>query len=285
MTEPPISSQASGDGTRKYRFSDGHGGQVETVYIPEGARHTLCISSQTGCRMGCAFCMTGIQGFSRHLDAAHILNQVRSVPERPLLTNIVFMGMGEPLDNLDAVLESIAILTSPAGFNIPPRRIAVSTVGIASAIRTYLENCRSPLAVSVHSPFPNERRQLMPVEKASPLKDVLDAIRSTPRSSGRRIFFEYIVFKGINHTRHHADALAALLDGMNGQINLIRYHPVPGLPFQSPDDTEILAFRDALKQKGFFTSIRRSRGLDIQAACGLLSATTKPSGDAPWKLD
>jgi len=269
--DPPADVQISADGTRKYLFRAGSGGFVETVCIPEQDRHTLCISSQIGCRMGCVFCMTGRQGFRGQLSAGGILNQVRSIPERHQLTNIVFMGMGEPFDNLDAVLDSVEILTSHAGFNIPPRRVTVSTVGITTGIRAYLERCRSPMAVSLHSPFENERRRLMPAENASPLREVIDAIRAIPVTTHRRLFFEYIVFNGINHSQRHADALARLLGGIRCRINLMRFHPIPGIPLESPDDETLIAFRDALMARGFITTIRRSRGLDINAACGLLA--------------
>lgn len=268
---PPVGHQTSTDETRKYFFKTPRG-LIETVCIPEQDRRTLCISSQVGCRMGCAFCMTGKQGFKGQLTAGEILNQVRSIPERHQLTNIVYMGMGEPFDNLGAVLDSVEILTSHDGFGIPPRRITVSTAGIAAGVRAYLERCGSPLAVSLNSPFEDERRKLMPIENASPLREIIAIIRETPKASQRRIFFEYIVFKGMNHSRHHVDELARLLDGMRCRINLLRVHPVPGIPLESPDDEAILAFRDALMSKGFITTIRRSRGQDIAAACGLLSS-------------
>lgn len=266
----PVNVLASDDGVRKYLFQSAGGGRFETVYIPEQDRHTLCVSTQVGCRMGCMFCMTGKQGFQAQLTTGEIINQIRSIPERHLLTNIVYMGMGEPFDNLEAVMNSIEILTSHYGFNIPPRRITVSTAGITKGVKIYLENAISPLAVSLHSPFKEERRRLMPVENASPLHEVLETIRRTPISSQRRIFFEYIVFKDLNHSQRHADELARLLCGIRCRINLMRFHPVPGIALESPDDDEIMAFRAALEEKGFFTSIRRSRGQDISAACGLL---------------
>lgn len=269
---PPAGVQTSADGTRKYVVPAGNGGFVETVYIPEQNRHTLCISSQIGCRMGCVFCATGKQGFQGQLSTGGILNQIRSIPERHLLTHIVYMGMGEPFDNLDAVLDSVEILTSHTGFNIPPRHVTVSTVGITTGIRAYLERCRSPLAVSLHSPFEDERRRLMPAENASPLHEVLDTIRRIPIATHRRIFFEYIVFKGINHSQGHVDELARQLGGIRCRINLMHVHPVPGSPLESPDDKTLITFHNALMEKGFITTIRRSRGLDINAACGLLSA-------------
>ncbi len=271
---PPVGQQVSTDDTRKYIFKTQHG-QIETVCIPEQDRRTLCISSQVGCRMGCAFCMTGKQGFLSQLTAGEILNQVRSIPERRQLTNIVYMGMGEPFDNLAAVLDSVEILTSHYGFGLPPRHVTVSTAGIAAGVRAYLERCGSPLALSLHSPFEDERRKLMPIENANPLREIIAIIRETPKASQRRIFFEYIVFKGMNHSQRHVDELARLLNGMRCRINLLRVHPVPGIPLDSPDDETMLAFRDALMAKGFITTVRRSRGQDIAAACGLLSGTVK----------
>jgi len=271
---PPVTQQTSVDETRKYVFETPHG-LIETVCIPEQERRTLCISSQVGCRMGCAFCVTGSQGFQGQLTPGEILNQIRSIPERHQLTNIVYMGMGEPFDNLDAVLDSVEILTSHYGFGMPPRRVTVSTAGIASGVKTYLERCGSPLAVSLHSPFEDERRELMPIENASPLREIIRIIRETPMASQRRIFFEYIVFKGINHSQRHADELARLLNGIRCRINLLRFHPAPGIPLESPDDETMLAFRGTLEEKGFITTIRRSRGQDIAAACGLLSSQTR----------
>jgi 23S rRNA (adenine2503-C2)-methyltransferase len=276
---PPVGHQISSDDTRKYIFKTQHG-LIETVCIPEQDRQTLCISSQVGCRMGCAFCMTGKQGFQGQITAGEILNQIRSIPERHQLTNIVFMGMGEPFDNIAAVLESVEIMTSHYGFGIPPRRVTVSTAGITSGVRIYLERCGSPLAVSLHSPFEDERRKLMPIENASPLREIIAIIRETPKASQRRIFFEYIVFKGMNHSQRHVDELAHLLSGMRCRINLLRVHPVPGIALESPDDEAMLAFRDALMAKGFITTVRRSRGQDIAAACGLLSSQAK---ELPWK--
>ena len=271
----PADVQVSADGTRKYLFRAGRDQFVETVLIPENERRTLCISTQVGCRMGCAFCMTARQGLQGNLSAGEILNQIRSLPERHQLTNIVYMGMGEPFDNLDAVMDSLEILTSRYGMEMAPRRITVSTAGVVPGIRRFLEQSPCPLAVSLHSPFPEERQRLMPAERRWPLREVLDTLRSIPMASGRRIFFEYIVFKGLNHDTRHVNELARLLNGIRCRINLMRIHPVPGMPFESPDDATLLAFRDALNAKGIIATIRRSRGLDIAAACGLL-ATADP---------
>ena len=271
----PAREQISADGTKKYLFAFPDQGSVETAYIPEGKRHTLCISSQVGCRMGCSFCMTARMGFRGNLSAGEILNQVRSIPERDLLTNIVFMGMGEPLDNLENVLKSLEVLTAEWGYGMSPRRITVSTIGLVPAMLEFLEKSRCNLAVSLHSPFEEERRSLIPMAKAHKLEEILDTIRNFPIEKQRRVSFEYIVFKDLNHSHHHVKALARALNGIRCRINLLSFHPIPGSPLNSPEIAAIETFRDALERKGIVTTIRKSRGQDIQAACGLLSSSQK----------
>jgi 23S rRNA (adenine2503-C2)-methyltransferase len=267
----PVKVQTSVDGTKKYLFRARNGKFVEAAYIPESRRNTLCISSQVGCKMGCLFCMTGKQGFQGQLSAGEILNQIRSLPERPSLTNIVYMGMGEPFDNLDAVMESLEILTSEYGFAMSPRRITVSTIGIIPAMRVFLEKSNCHLAVSLHSPFEEERRRLMPIEHVYSLNEVLQAIRDFPIGKQRRISFEYIVFKDMNHSQRHVNELARILNGIRCRINLLRFHPIPNTPLSSPGEQTLEDFKGALERKGIVTTIRRSRGEDIYAACGLLS--------------
>ena len=267
----PVKVQVSVDGTRKYLFRSLHGKFIEAAYMPEGKRHTLCVSSQVGCKMGCLFCMTGKQGFQGQLSAGEILNQIRSLPERDLVTNIVYMGMGEPFDNLEAVMQSLDILTGNDGFGMSPKRITVSTIGIIPAMKVFLESSTCPLAVSLHSPFEEERRKLMPIEHVYSLKEVLQTIREFSPGKQRRISFEYIVFKDLNHSQRHVNELARILNGIRCRINLMRFHPIPGTPLASPDDMAIEAFREALEKKGIITTIRKSRGQDIYAACGLLS--------------
>ncbi|MCD6201336.1 MAG: 23S rRNA (adenine(2503)-C(2))-methyltransferase RlmN [Bacteroidales bacterium] len=265
------SMQESVDGTRKYLFPTHNGQFIETAYIPEKNRHTLCISTQVGCKMGCLFCMTGKQGFHGHLSAGEILNQVVSVPENEKLTNIVYMGMGEPLDNPDAVLKSIEILTSPWGFAWSPRRITVSTIGILPAMKDFLEKSQAHLAVSLHSPFDEERAYLMPLQKKYPISRVVDFVKKYDWHGQRRISFEYILFRGLNDTPAHVKELARLLNGLKCRINLIRYHEIPGVSLHSPSLHEVEQFSDRLQAKGLISTIRRSRGQDIAAACGLLS--------------
>ena len=263
--------QKSEDGTKKYLFPAGDGKFIETAYIPDKSRATLCISSQVGCKMGCLFCMTGKQGFQGQLTAGQIVNQVRSLPEKNKITNIVYMGMGEPFDNLENVLESLEILTSDWGFGMSPRRITVSTIGIIPGMNEFLEKSKCHLAVSLHSPFIEERKKLMPVENVYSLPKVLSAIRSFDFGGQRRMSFEYIMFKGVNDTPRHVNELAKILNGIRCRINLIRFHPIPGTPLQPSDDQTIERFQSLLKEKGIITTIRASRGQDIYAACGLLS--------------
>jgi 23S rRNA (adenine2503-C2)-methyltransferase len=215
--------------------------------------------------------MTGKQGFQGNLTSNEILNQFRSLPEFRKLTSMVFMGMGEPLDNITEVLKALEILTSEWGFGWSPTRITVSTVGLVSSIKDFLEKSKCHLAVSLHSPFDEERRQLMPVQKTNTIAQVLDIIRNFDFNSQRRVSFEYILFKDMNDTPRHIKELAKILNGIKCRINIIRFHPIPGSQFHSPDEQATLSFREALNKKGILTTIRASRGVDIQAACGLLS--------------
>ncbi|MCF8234410.1 MAG: 23S rRNA (adenine(2503)-C(2))-methyltransferase RlmN [Bacteroidales bacterium] len=268
---PHITVSKSADGTKKYLFPAGQGKFIESAYIPEKDRATLCVSSQVGCKMGCLFCATGKQGFQGQLSTNQILNQIRSLPEREMLSNIVFMGMGEPFDNLEDVLKSVNILTENWGFEMAPRRVTVSTIGIVPGIKKFLEETKAHLAVSLHSPFEEERKKIMPIENVYSLPQVMQAIRDTEWGRQRRVSFEYIMFKGYNDRERHVKGLVKLLHGIKCRINLLRFHPIPGTPLQSSDDQTIEWFRDALKQKGITTTIRTSRGQDIEAACGLLS--------------
>jgi 23S rRNA (adenine2503-C2)-methyltransferase len=267
----PVKVQTSVDGTKKYLFRSIHGKFIEAAYIPEGKRATLCVSSQVGCKMGCLFCMTGKQGFQGQLTAGEIVNQIRSLPERDKLTNIVYMGMGEPFDNLEPVMQSLELLTAEWGMAMSPKRITVSTIGIIPAMKVFLENSNCHLAVSLHSPFEEERRRLMPIEHVYSLHEVLDTIRNFNLSKQRRISFEYIVFKDMNHSPRHVKELARILNGIRCRINLMRFHPIPNTPLASPDDAALEAFKAGLEAKGITTTIRKSRGQDIFAACGLLS--------------
>jgi len=267
----PDQVQTSTDGTKKYLFKTQEDKFIETAMIPFKERRTVCVSSQVGCKMGCLFCMTGKQGFQGQLTAGDIVNQIRSIPEFHDVTNIVYMGMGEPFDNLDEVLRSVEILTSEWGFAMSPRRITVSSIGITPGLVRFLNESEAHLAISLHMPFHQERQQIMPVEIAYPLSEVLDVIRQWDFSGQRRVSFEYIVFHGLNDTPKHVKELSRLLSGIRCRINLIRFHPVPGTPLPATDETSLQEFKDALVDKGILTTIRASRGMDIYAACGLLS--------------
>ena len=267
----PEKVSISTDGTKKYLYRTSQNHFIESAYIPDGDRATLCISSQAGCRMGCHFCATGRQGLQHSLSTNEILNQIGSLPERERLTNVVFMGMGEPLDNLDNLLPALEVLTSAWGFGWSPTRITVSTAGVASRLERFLEATQVHLAVSLHNPFPYERAEIMPIEKAWPIREVVEILRRYDFTHQRRVSFEYIVMSGLNDSPRHIRELCRLLDGIKCRINLIRFHKIPGSPYFSPDDRAMIAFRDALTAKGIHTTIRTSRGEDIQAACGLLS--------------
>ena len=261
----------SADGTKKYLYQTLEGGYIESAYIPDDDRATLCVSSQAGCRMGCAFCATGRQGLQQSLSAAEILNQIVSLPERDTLTNIVFMGMGEPLDNIDNVLRALEIITADWGFGWSPTRITLSTAGVVPELRRFLDATKVHLAVSLHNPFHEERLQIMPIERAWPIAEVAAILREYDFTHQRRVSFEYIVMTGLNDSPRHIRELSRLLNGIKCRINLIRFHRIPGSPYFSPNDEAMIRFRDALTARGIQTTIRASRGEDIQAACGLLS--------------
>ena len=267
----PSKVQVSLDGTKKYLFPTSQNKFIETAMIPDDERKTVCVSTQVGCKMGCLFCMTGKQGFQGQLTAGEIVNQIRSIKEYGDVSNIVYMGMGEPFDNLDAVLKSLDILTSEWGYAMSPRRITVSSIGIIPAMIRFLNESEANLAISLHTPFDEERRKLMPVQIAYPIADVVNEIKGWDFGRQRRVSFEYILFKGLNDTPLHVRELVKLLSGIRCRINLIRFHPVPGTPLESPDEATINSFRDQLNDKDIIATVRASRGQDIYAACGLLS--------------
>lgn len=286
----PVDKMVSRDGTIKYLYATRAGHYIETVYIPDFGndhsdaprRATLCVSCQVGCKMGCAFCMTGRQGFAAHLTPLDIINQVYSLPQRETLTNIVFMGQGEPFDNLDAVLKATKILTETWGYAWSPRRITVSSVGLAKGLTRFLDESHCNLAISLHHPIPAERAKIMPAERALSIRDLVqvlaqyDFCRKTTDdyeegTKQRRLTFEYIVFDGLNDSDDHADALLRLLAPLDCRVNLIRFHTIPDTPFRTTDEKQLLHLCDYLNARGLLTTIRASRGQDIYAACGLLS--------------
>lgn len=267
----PVSARRSADGTVKYLFEVAGGKMVESVYIPDADRATLCVSSQAGCKMRCTFCMTGRQGFHGDLTATEILNQIFSVPESASLTNIVFMGMGEPLDNYTEVVRSIDVLTAKWGLAWSPKRVTVSSVGKLPELRRLAEETDVHIALSVHSPYHAERLSLMPAEAAFPIAKAITQLRHYDFAHQRRLSVEYIMFNGLNDDEAHADALATLLDGAKIRVNLIRFHAIPGIDLRSSDERRMTAFRDRLNKRGVLCTIRRSRGEDIMAACGMLA--------------
>ena len=271
-----ITEEVSEDGTKKYLFPAGEKGTIEAAWIPEPSRSTLCLSTQVGCRMGCRFCMTGMQGFQGNLTVSEILNQVESLPEKEMLTNIVYMGMGEPLDNIDNVLKSIEILTSQWGYAMSPRRITLSSIGVKDKVKRFLDESQAHLAISLHTPYSEERKSLMPAENAHPVREIIDLIREYDWSGQRRISFEYIMFRDINDRESDIKGLLKLLNGLRCRVNLIRFHTIPGTPWVTSPEERILEFRERLTAGGIIATIRASRGEDIHAACGLLSTSLKP---------
>lgn len=275
----PVDCMKSVDGTIKYLYAAGTGNFVEAVYIPTDDRATLCVSSQVGCKMNCLFCMTGKQGFTANLTSNQILNQIQSLPEAETLTNLVFMGMGEPLDNVDELFKVLEILTAPYGYAWSPKRITVSTIGVAKGLKRFLEESDCHLAVSLHSPFHEERLSLMPVEKAYPAQGIIDMLKEYDFSHQRRVSFEYIVFKNLNDSPKHAKALICLLKDLDCRVNLIRFHAIPGVSLESSDVARMETFRDTLNNAGVICTIRASRGEDIFAACGMLSTAKKQQNE------
>ena len=277
----PTDRVESCDGTVKYLYPTASGKFVETVYIPDKDRATLCVSSQVGCKMNCLFCQTGKQGFEGNLTVCDILNQIYSLPERDTLTNIVFMGQGEPMDNLDNVLRATEVLTADYGYAWSPKRITVSSVGLRGKLKRFIEESDCHLAISLHSPIHEQRAMLMPAERAMPITDIVEMLRGYDFSHQRRLSFEYIVFGGLNDSQTHAREIIKLLKGLDCRVNLIRFHQIPGVDLHGADESRMEAFRDYLTGHGVFTTIRASRGQDIYAACGLLSTAKKEAEGKP----
>jgi 23S rRNA (adenine2503-C2)-methyltransferase len=266
-----VDKQESVDGTIKYLFPTSNKHFIESVFIPDKERATLCVSSQVGCKMNCLFCMTGKQGFAGQLPASDILNQILSIPESAQLTNLVFMGMGEPLDNTGELFKALDILTSDYGFAWSPKRITVSTIGMIPGLKRFLSERQEHLAISLHSPYHSERMSWMPAEKPYPLIDVLNLVRLYDFAHQRRVSFEYILFGGLNDDLMHADSLVRLLKGIPCRVNLIKYHLIPSVNLPASNSDAMIIFRDYLNSKGIICTIRASKGEDILAACGMLS--------------
>lgn len=283
----PATAIRSSDGTVKYMFDFGGGHKVESVYIPDRERATLCVSSQAGCRMNCYFCMTGKQGFKGNLTAAQIMGQILSIPsskemeERSMLplTNVVFMGMGEPLDNLEALMPVLEIMTAPWGMAWSPKRITVSTVGKISALKELLDRTQVHVAVSVHSADPVQRGSMMPAERAYPIQNVMRLLSGYDFSHQRRLSLEYIMWRNVNDDLAHANMLASLIGKIDCRVNLIKFHAIPGVELVPSSEEKMIIFRNYLNSKGVLCTIRASRGEDIMAACGMLAGKGKATPD------
>lgn len=277
--ESPVKASKSADGTVKYLFAAGAGQAIESVYIPDHDRATLCVSSQVGCKMNCYFCATGKMGFKANLTAAAIINQILSIPPRPAkgcapmtpLTNVVFMGMGEPLDNFSAVERVIEILTAPWGLAWSPKRITVSTVGKLPQLKELLDRTQVHVAVSVHTADIPQRESMMPAQKAFPISAVMKCLAGYDFSHQRRLSLEYIMWRGVNDDVAHADMFVKLIGRMECRVNLIRFHAIPGVDLYPASEERMIMFRNYLNQKGITATIRASRGEDIAAACGMLA--------------
>ncbi|MEE8448439.1 MAG: 23S rRNA (adenine(2503)-C(2))-methyltransferase RlmN [Thermodesulfobacteriota bacterium] len=269
----PNQRLVSEDESRKYLFSLEDGEVVESVFIPEGRRRTVCLSSQVGCPLGCRFCLTGRMGFVRDLTPGEIINQFLAVLDdvgQDRLTNVVFMGMGEPLLNLEAVLKCVEVLTHPWGMGLGHRRITVSTVGIPAKIRTLAGLSKVNLAVSLHATRDELRKKLIPAAGKYPLAEVLAACRDYPVTERRRITFEYVLIAGVNDSPEEARRLANLLAGISCKINLIPFNEYPGSPFKAPAEAAVVSFQRVLIESQLTCLLRKSRGADIMAACGQL---------------
>lgn len=282
---PHLHRLESKDGTVKYLFPTTSGKSVETVFIPDKDRATLCVSSQVGCKMNCLFCQTGKQGFEGSLPASDILNQIYSLPESERLTNIVFMGQGEPMDNIDNVLRATEILTAPYGYGWSPKRITVSSVGVKNKLKRFLDESECHVAISMHSPFHEQRMQLMPAERGMSIESVVELLRNYDFSHQRRLSFEYIMFGGLNDTTEHAKEIIKLTRGLDCRVNLIRFHKIPDVDLKGCDEHKMEAFRDYLTAHGVFTTIRASRGQDIFAACGLLNTAHRKGLDKKKEIE
>lgn len=278
--EAPVAARKSADGTVKYLFRTPEGNTIESVYIPDRDRATLCVSSQVGCKMNCYFCATGKMGFKANLSEASIINQILSIPPDPQpgqqpmtpLSNVVFMGMGEPLDNFKAVSKAIDILTAPWGLAWSPKRITVSTVGKLPELEDLLTKTQVHVALSVHTADPDERASMMPAQKAFPLSQVIKILAAHDFSGQRRLSLEYIMWRGVNDDMEHARSLARLIGKIPARVNLIRYHKLPGSDLYPCSEERMIMFRNYLNSQGITATIRASRGEDIEAACGMLAS-------------
>jgi len=269
---PPAASEVSGDGTIKYLYISPEGLKIESVWLPDNKRRTVCVSTQSGCRMGCPFCVTGRYGFHGNLSAGDIVNQVISLPGSQVATHVVFMGMGEPMDNLENVIRACSILTAQWGVSLSPGNITVSSVGITPAVAVFLERSKCNLAISLFSPFSDERLRVVPAEKIYPVHEIIGMLKTFPVVRKRRFSAAYIMIRDVNDTDRHLEGLKDLLAGSGIRVNLIPYHQVKGDVYVSSSDERLMHFKHELVIHGISASVRKSRGADISAACGLLAS-------------
>jgi len=272
---PPKESKRSDDGSVKYLFANGQNQVFEAVAMSSGNRHTLCLSTQSGCRMGCRFCRTGSIRFNGNLSAGDIINQVLSIPDSKRLNRIVLMGMGEPLDNLKVVNKTLEILTADWGCALGKSNITISTVGLLSELEAFLKSPGCNLAISLHSPFPDERAMLMPVERTNPILEIIKLLKHYPLKKPLRLTFEYVALGSLNLSKNHARAIATLLSGLSCHLNIIPWNRHNAATFQSPTSDELTNFMVLLNDAGIPTNLRKSMGGDIDAACGQMA------GNAP----
>jgi 23S rRNA (adenine2503-C2)-methyltransferase len=270
-----VHREKSSDGTEKFLLRLGDGRQIESVFIPDTPSMTFCVSTQVGCAMACAFCLTGKMGLMRHLTAGEIVGQVRVLVEalrmRDTPFNIVLMGMGEPLHNYDETMKALRIIADPRGFALPPRRVTLSTVGLLPALeRLAREPIMPNLAISLHAPTNAQRGELVPLNRKYGVEEIIAAAKRFPLRRRGRITFEYVLLAGVNDSPHDARQLAKLLAGVKSKVNLIPLNAAPGIPFERPSDAAVDRFAKILSDSGLFVSVRKSRGRDIRAACGQL---------------
>ncbi len=268
----PVSTQVSDDKTKKYLFRTEDGKEFETVFIPDKKRKTICVSTQSGCKMGCRFCVTARYGFRGNLSSREILSQIIGIPEAEGITHIVFMGMGEPMDNLDNVLKACEIITAEWGLSISRRNVTVSTVGITPGVRRFLETSDCNLTLSLHSPFGDERQENIPVEKVYPVNEIINLMKNFTVRNKRRLSISYIMLNELNDTDRHLNALIELFKGSVIRINLLPYHQSGDENFEPSTSERMDYFKHKLVESGISASIRKSRGEDITAACGLLAS-------------
>jgi 23S rRNA (adenine2503-C2)-methyltransferase len=268
----PVASEVSADKSIKYLFISPEGKKFESVWIPDIKRRTICVSTQSGCRRGCPFCVTAKYGFHGNLSSGDIVNQVLSIPDAGNVTHVVFMGMGEPMDNLENVIKACNILTSEWGMAFSPRNITVSSVGITPGITEFLNRSECNLTISLYSPFEEERIRIIPAESSYPVHEIIRIMKDFTVKKKRRFSAAYVMIKDVNDTAGHLEGLKRMLGGSGIRVNLMPYHPVKDDKNTSSSQDRMLLFKHELVISGISASVRRSRGTDISAACGLLAS-------------